>query len=90
MSDAWKGRAMSAAAVVAHVRSNRTVFLHGAAATPLPLVEALGQHGAAGLGGGRMRGRRDPAAMAGAVQIDRCGHERDLAIRLLRRRGRGA
>jgi acyl-CoA hydrolase len=41
MSSAWTSRAVSPAGVVAHVRSGMTVFLHGAAATPLPLVEAL-------------------------------------------------
>jgi acyl-CoA hydrolase len=34
-------RAVSPAEVVAHVRSGMTVFLHGAAATPTPLAEAL-------------------------------------------------
>jgi acyl-CoA hydrolase len=33
--------AASPSEVVAHVRSGMTVFLHGAAATPIPLVEAL-------------------------------------------------
>jgi acyl-CoA hydrolase len=37
----WTNRATSAAEVVTHVRSGMTVFLHGAAATPTPLVEAL-------------------------------------------------
>jgi acyl-CoA hydrolase len=37
----WHNRAVSAADVAAHVRSGMTVFLHGAAATPVPLVEAL-------------------------------------------------
>jgi acyl-CoA hydrolase len=37
----WASRAGSAAEVVAHVRSGMTVFLHGAAATPTPLLEAL-------------------------------------------------
>jgi acyl-CoA hydrolase len=34
-------RAAAAAEVVAHVRSGMTVFFHGAAATPRPLIEAL-------------------------------------------------
>jgi acyl-CoA hydrolase len=37
----WHNRAVSAADVAVHVRSGMTVFLHGAAATPAPLVEAL-------------------------------------------------
>jgi acyl-CoA hydrolase len=37
----WDGRAGSAADVVAHVPSGARVFLHGAAATPTPLVAAL-------------------------------------------------
>src|SRR5215470_18825335 len=41
MRNDWASRAGSAAEVVAHVRSGMTVFLHGAAATPTPLVEAL-------------------------------------------------
>jgi acyl-CoA hydrolase len=42
MRSDWAARAASPAEVVAHVRSGMTVFLHGAAATPVPLVEALG------------------------------------------------
>ncbi len=42
MREDWKRRAVSAAEVAARVQSGMTVFLHGAAATPLPLVEALG------------------------------------------------
>src|ERR671939_465520 len=41
MHNDWASRAVSPAGVVAHVRSGMTVFLHGAAATPTPLVEAL-------------------------------------------------
>ncbi len=37
----WTKRAVSSADVVARVRSGMTVFLHGAAATPAPLIEAL-------------------------------------------------
>src|SRR5215472_11849727 len=37
----WAARAVPAAEVVARVRSGMTVFLHGAAATPTPLLEAL-------------------------------------------------
>jgi acyl-CoA hydrolase len=41
MRSDWAAQAASPAEVVAHVQSGMTVFLHGAAATPLPLVEAL-------------------------------------------------
>src|SRR3954462_14859199 len=41
MPNDWANRAVSPAAVVSHVRSGMTVFLHGAAATPTPLIEAL-------------------------------------------------
>ena len=41
MPSAWASRAVSPAEVVAHVRSGMTVFVHGAAATPTPLLEAL-------------------------------------------------
>jgi 4-hydroxybutyrate CoA-transferase len=37
----WAARAVSAADAVAHVRSGMRVFLHGAAATPTTLVDAL-------------------------------------------------
>jgi 4-hydroxybutyrate CoA-transferase len=37
----WTTRAASPAEVLAHVRSGMTVFVHGAASTPFPLVEAL-------------------------------------------------
>ncbi|HZP60762.1 MAG TPA: hypothetical protein VFB27_10605, partial [Opitutaceae bacterium] len=37
----WKARAVSAADAVAGVRSGTNIFLHGAAATPTPLAEAL-------------------------------------------------
>lgn len=37
----WKNRAVSAADAVAGVRSGTVLFLHGAAATPTPLAEAL-------------------------------------------------
>ncbi|MBE3076648.1 MAG: 4-hydroxybutyrate CoA-transferase, partial [Actinobacteria bacterium] len=37
----WKGRALSADDAVWIVKSGMNVFLHGAAATPTPLVEAL-------------------------------------------------
>ncbi len=37
----WSQRAVSAADAVATVRSGQNVFIHGAAATPTPLVEAL-------------------------------------------------
>lgn len=41
MTTTWQSRAVSPAEAVARVRSGMTVFLHGAAATPTPLVEAL-------------------------------------------------
>jgi 4-hydroxybutyrate CoA-transferase len=41
MRNHWATRAASPAEVVAHVRSGMTVFLHGAAATPTPLLDAL-------------------------------------------------
>jgi len=39
----WKSRAVSPAAAVNAVRSGTNVFLHGACATPTPLIEALCQ-----------------------------------------------
>jgi len=44
MTHAWtlnQGRAVSAAEAVACIRSGTNIFIHGAAATPTPLVEAL-------------------------------------------------
>lgn len=41
MSDTWSQRAASADDVVSVVRSGMRVFVHGAAATPTPLLEAL-------------------------------------------------
>lgn len=41
MRSDWQSRAVSAAEAVARIRSGMTVFLHGAAATPTPLIEAL-------------------------------------------------
>ena len=40
-SSDWTQRAVSAADAVAGIRSGQNVFIHGAAATPTPLVEAL-------------------------------------------------
>lgn len=37
----WRDRAQSAAAVIANIRSGQHVFVHGAAATPIPLLHAL-------------------------------------------------
>jgi len=37
----WRSRSVSPAGVVSRIQSGMTVFLHGAAATPTPLVEAL-------------------------------------------------
>jgi 4-hydroxybutyrate CoA-transferase len=39
--DDLAGRETSAADVVAHIRSGTNVFVHGAAATPIPLVDAM-------------------------------------------------
>jgi len=41
LHDDWKSRAVDADAVVAHVQSGHRVFIHGAAATPTPLLQAL-------------------------------------------------
>jgi acyl-CoA hydrolase len=41
MSDSWKSRAVTAPDVVSVVKSGTNIFLHGACATPAPLVEAL-------------------------------------------------
>jgi 4-hydroxybutyrate CoA-transferase len=40
---AWSSRGVSAADAVASVRSGMNVFIHGAAATPTPLVDALAE-----------------------------------------------
>lgn len=37
----YKSRAVTAAEAIAHVRSATNIYIHGAAATPTPLVEAL-------------------------------------------------
>jgi acyl-CoA hydrolase len=37
----WKSRATSADAIVSHIASGMNVFVHGAAATPTPLLDAL-------------------------------------------------
>src|SRR5687767_8371621 len=39
----WTTRAVSAADAVSQVESGMRVFIHGAAATPTPLIEALAQ-----------------------------------------------
>ncbi len=41
LDPAWSTRAVSASDVVAHIRSGANVFVHGAAATPVPLLDAL-------------------------------------------------
>ena len=41
MSTEWKTRAVSAADAVSAVRSGTNIFLHGAGATPTPLIDAL-------------------------------------------------
>lgn len=41
MSSSWKTRAVSAADAVAIVRSGQNLFVHGACATPAPLLDAL-------------------------------------------------
>jgi acyl-CoA hydrolase len=37
----WSSRAVSAADAVAHIKSGAKIFIHGAAATPTPLIEAI-------------------------------------------------
>jgi 4-hydroxybutyrate CoA-transferase len=37
----WKSRAVSPAEVISHVKNGNRAFVHGAAATPTPLLEAL-------------------------------------------------
>jgi 4-hydroxybutyrate CoA-transferase len=41
MEKSWKSRAVAAADVVSVVRSNTNIFVHGACATPTPLLEAM-------------------------------------------------
>ncbi len=41
LDPSWRSRAVSPADAVAHVRSRDRVFIHGACATPAPLVQAL-------------------------------------------------
>jgi len=41
LDSSWAARAVSAADAVAHVPSRARVFVHGAAATPIPLLDAL-------------------------------------------------
>jgi 4-hydroxybutyrate CoA-transferase len=41
MNTNWKSRAVSAADAVAAVRSGTNIFIHGACATPMPLIDAL-------------------------------------------------
>ena len=41
MNTDWKQRSESAEDVVSHIESGDKVFVHGAAATPTPLLEAL-------------------------------------------------
>ncbi len=41
MNTVWKSRAVSAADVVSVIRSGTDLFLHGACATPAPLIDAL-------------------------------------------------
>ena len=41
MSTEWQSRAASAADVVSVVRSGTNIFIHGACATPAPLIDAL-------------------------------------------------
>ena len=40
---AWRERAVSAAELIARVRSGQRLFVHGAAATPTPLLDALAE-----------------------------------------------
>jgi acyl-CoA hydrolase len=41
LDSSWGARAVSAAEAIAHVPSGARVFVHGAAATPIPLLDAL-------------------------------------------------
>src|SRR5690349_13761776 len=41
LDSSWATRAGSAVGAVAHVASGARVFVHGAAATPIPLLDAL-------------------------------------------------
>jgi acyl-CoA hydrolase len=41
LDSSWSARAVSAADAVSHVPSGARVFVHGAAATPIPLLDAL-------------------------------------------------
>src|ERR1041385_9217770 len=41
LDSSWAGRAVSAADAVAQIPSRARVFVHGAAATPIPLLDAL-------------------------------------------------
>jgi acyl-CoA hydrolase len=41
MNESWKDRAVSASDAVTKIRSGMKVFIHGAAATPISLIEAL-------------------------------------------------
>jgi acyl-CoA hydrolase len=41
LDSSWSARAVSAAGAVAHVPSGARVFVHGGAATPVPLLDAL-------------------------------------------------
>ena len=41
LDPSWAGRGISASEVAAHIPSGARVFLHGAAATPVPIVDAL-------------------------------------------------
>jgi acyl-CoA hydrolase len=45
MDQSWRTKATSADEVAAYVKSGQRVFVHGAAATPTPLLEALGRRG---------------------------------------------
>lgn len=40
---AWRTRAVSAPELIAHLRDGHRVFVHGAAATPTPMLEALAE-----------------------------------------------
>ena len=44
MTQQWTDRAVSAEDAVSHVLSGMNLFIHGAAATPTPLVVALASH----------------------------------------------
>src|SRR5579872_4360884 len=41
MMSEWQSKAVSASEAASHLRSGTTIYVHGAAATPTPLLDAL-------------------------------------------------